>query len=217
MKAMTYAAFAAVIAFASLAAAKADVLYDNGPANGTLGAVNISGFGVSNSFTLPSASIVTGVDFAAELFTGETMSSISWGIVTTPATYTAPNSSPVSGTIVCSSCIFGFLDLYQNSFSTGSVSLAAGTYYLVLTGASTSGGDTGFWDQNNGPSTASQQSVGPIQSESFQIIGATAPVPEPSTWALALFGFVGLGSARFVRRWLHACVQAAPDMSVAAE
>ena len=39
-----------------------------------------------------------------------------------------------------------------------------------------------------------------VGSESFQILGVTAAVPEPSTWAMLLLGFAGLGFMAYRRK-----------------
>ena len=48
----------------------------------------------------------------------------------------------------------GVFDVRLDSFSTGNLSLAAGTYYLWLQNAATSDDGGGYWDINNGPSAA---------------------------------------------------------------
>jgi cholinesterase len=53
--------------------------------------------------------------------------------------------------------------------------------------------DTYFYYVNSHPSDASHHIVG---NELFtEVLGLSAPVPEPSTWAMMLLGFVGLGFA----------------------
>jgi hypothetical protein len=81
------------------------------------------------------------------------------------------------------------------TFSTGNISLAAGTYYLVLQNAVLTNGGFYFWDENDGPSSATNNIAGAIGSESFQILGTTnvSATPLPSTWFLMLSGFAGLG------------------------
>ena len=55
--------------------------------------------------------------------------------------------------------------------------------------------DTYFYYVNSHPSDASHHIVG---DELFtEVLGLSAPVPEPSTWAMMLLGFVGLGFAGY--------------------
>jgi hypothetical protein len=87
-------------------------------------------------------------------------------------------------------------------------SLAAGTYWLNLQNATLSTGDDPiYWDENSGPSSASQNSVGTIPSESFTLLSggsgttsATGSTPEPSS--IILFGSGVLGLASVLRRKL---------------
>ena len=48
---------------------------------------------------------------------------------------------------------------------------AAGTYWVNLQNAAVNNGDPVYWDQNSGPSMASENSIGTIPSESFSILG----------------------------------------------
>ncbi len=181
--------------------ASAAVLYDNGPINGTLSAWTINfGFAVSDSFTLASTSTITGVNFGVWSFPGDTMSTVDWAITSTP------NAYPIDGTAAVTNgatSVNGFgYDLSWDSFSTGAVTLGPGTYYLVLQNAGVPTGDPIYWDINNGPSTAYENTIGDVNgslfpgtnSDAFQILGTTGGVPEPATWAMSILGFGMLGS-----------------------
>jgi hypothetical protein len=66
-------------------------------------------------------------------------------------------------------------------------------------------GDPIYWDENSGPSSASESEVGTIPSESFTILGGTTgtsstSVPEPSSIMLLGSGILGL--AGLLRRKL---------------
>jgi hypothetical protein len=86
------------------------------------------------------------------------------------------------------------------------VNLSAGTYWLNMQNASVPSGDPVFWDENSGPSEASESSVGTIPSESFTILGTsgtttgTGTTPEPGS--ILLFGSGALGLAGLLRRKL---------------
>ena len=203
---MQIALVAAGLTLAGVSVAQADILYDNGPIDGQDIAFTInSGFAVSNSFTLTSSSTLTGVNFGSWSIPGDDIIGVDWAITT------APDSYPVDGTAaVTLSGVFtnslGY-DVGTASFSLPNVTLAAGTYYLVLQNATTPLGDPTYWDDNNGPSSAYDSGIGSLQdyfftgtnSESFQIIGTaaggTGGVPEPASWAMMITGFGLVGGA----------------------
>jgi len=65
--------------------------------------------------------------------------------------------------------------------------------------------DTFFYYFNSHPSDASHHIVG---NDLFtEVLGLSAPVPEPSTWAMMLLGFAGLGFASY--RSVRKCTAAA--------
>jgi hypothetical protein len=68
-------------------------------------------------------------------------------------------------------------------------------------------GDPIYWDENSGPSSASENTVGTIASEAFTILGGTTttcfdcgPDPEPGT--AVLFGTGVLAAVGVLRRKL---------------
>jgi PEP-CTERM motif len=201
--AIATACAAAALATASFASAA--VLYDNGPINGTIEGWTINhGYAVSNAFTLSSAATVTDVDFGVWTSKSDTLSSVDWAITATPGSYPVDGTAAVAlGSPVNNDRGF---DVTLASFSTGSVNLAAGTYYLVLQNAVTANNDFAYWDINNGPSVAYDNAHGAVDgylfdgsnSNSFQIL-ETAGVPEPASWALMIGGF-GLAGASLRRR-----------------
>ena len=168
----------------------AGTLYSNGPANGTISAPSIAyGNEVADSFTLSTASTITGIYFVSWDYPTTTLNSVGYAIENAP---TVPNSLTTAG--ITSSYLFTQANGYNidnNAFSVAPETLTAGTYYLLLGQASGSGG---YWDQNNGPST----SYGPFGqrdgSESFQVMGSSvSAAPEPSTWLLMIAGIGGIG------------------------
>ena len=169
------------------------VLYTNGPVNGTYGGDTINnGYAISDSFTLTQTSTITGVDFGAWTPLGVTISSIQYGITATPGVFPITGTSAVTqGAIIPGTGYGGEFEVRIDSFSTTNITLGPGTYYLALQGAATNG-DLAYWDLNFGPSSAIWDSS-PIPSELFDILGVASPVPEPSTWAMLLIGFAGVG------------------------
>ena len=114
-----------------VAGAHATVLYDNGAANGTITAPSISyGNEVADSFTLSQNSTVTGINFASWDYPSTTFSRVGWNIEsspTVPATLT--NASTKSSYLFTNGNGY---HIDENSFSTGSFLISAGTYYLLL-------------------------------------------------------------------------------------
>ncbi len=97
---------------------------------------------------------------------------------------------------------FGF-ELWQYDFTFNNVSLPSGTSWVTLSNATDSGGNPVYWDENSGPASAYENSVGSIASEAFTITGTTTTsgtTPEPSS--IMLFGSGILGLAGVLRRKL---------------
>ena len=83
-------------------------------------------------------------------------------------------------------------------------SLNAGMYWLNLQNGIVNTGDPVYWDENGGPSEASEGSLGTLPAESFTILGSTGSTtttgttPEPGS--LMLFGSGVLGFMGILRR-----------------
>jgi hypothetical protein len=196
----------------ALVPASADVLYSNGPFNGTIGGFAInSDQAISDSFVLTSASTVTGVDFGAITAPGDSITSLQWSIGTAPGDGSlGTGTSPTTDAFLFTNS-FDFR-VESDSFSTGSISLGAATYYLTLQNAVSAPSNNGpAWVLNNGPSLAfysclvcgggDYRSLAPGDggsgSEGFDIQGTIGTssgsvTPEPGSYAALILGFAGV-------------------------
>ncbi len=165
------------------------VIYDNGPANGTLSAWQINfGFAVSDSFVLGSGATIGGFSFAAWLTPLDTLSSVDVSITSAPFGGTTYFSQTVAfSQSNCTSNQFGF-DVCTETGSFAGPNLLAGTYWFNLQNASVASGGAAYWDENSGvgclssgcPSMASENMVGTIASEAFDVFSAPG-IPTATT------------------------------------
>ena len=180
--------------------AGAQVVYDNGPINGTIDAWTINfGFAVSDSFTISgSGADLTGMAFGAWLYPGISVYSAEVVI----------SSSEFGGTVYSdqmlpfnqTGCVlnqYGFNVCTETGRFFTDVNLAPGTYWMTLTATSSDGDAPVYWDENSGPSSASENSLGTIPSESFTLFGTASSgtggtTPEPSSAMLFASGILGL-------------------------
>jgi PEP-CTERM motif len=195
----------------AVAPAVAQTIYDNGPINGTTDAWTInSGFVVSDSFSTAGGNI-TGLTFGAWVFPGDVPEAAEVQITSGEFGGTVYTDQVVNLTQSgCSGNQYGFNVCGETASFGSAVNLAAGTYWLNLDNAVVATGDPLYWDENSGPSSASENSVGTIPSESFTLLGAststasttstTSTVPEPSS--IMLIGSGVLALAGVLRRKL---------------
>ena len=206
----TYLLALVVAAFLLSTPASAGVLYDNGSANfgSPLGAWKIYNDGVINyavadSFTLTTASTLTGVGIDLWLSPEDSPVSLDWGISATPDYSQSLGGGtvglPVSG-VLCF-CGLEFYQVISSSFSLPNLVLGPGTYYRSFQKGVTRDGSGLYWDIDNGPSVAYENQLGPVanvniggtvypgsNSDSFTIFGNTSGVPEPAGTAMFLSG-----------------------------
>jgi MYXO-CTERM domain-containing protein len=175
-------------------------LYTNGAISGAIGGAMINGgFEVSDSFVLSSDSFVTGVsNIGLWVYTPDVPETVDWVISTAPDGGGTVEAFGAGSSLATSFFeTVGNRDIYSSSFSTGSVALSAGTYYLELLNATSAGSGAVFWDVNGG-SAAADTNGGPITSEAFQVDGIA---PEPTSVVLSGLGLMALaGIARLRRR-----------------
>jgi hypothetical protein len=200
--------------------AAAQVLYDNGPINGTTDAWTINyGFVIGNSFALLNKSTVGGFNFGVWEFAGDVLTSVDWSITQYPIGGTTYGSGTASGKNLTDQFIsvnqYGY-DIDVITVTGLNVDLASGQYWLNLQNAVVPSGNPVYWDENSGagckgddgmgggcPSEASSGGVGSDPSESFDINGTnggTGSTPEPSSAVLVGSGILGV--AGLLRRKL---------------
>ena len=193
--------------------AAAQTVYSNGPINGNVDAWLINfGFIVSDTFNVVNNNTtITGASFGLWLFPGDTMISAELSITSGENGGTSYFDQTLSFTQgMCHGNERGF-NVCQENTSFSGPTLNAGTYWLNLDNASIPSGDPVYWDENSGPSSASDIVVGTIPSESFTVLGTqssttststttTGTTPEPSS--IILFGSGVLGLAGMLRRKL---------------
>ena len=191
--------------------AAAQTVYSNGPINGNVDAWTINfGFIVSDTFNVAnSGTTITGANFGIYLFPGDTLTSAELSITSGEHGGTSYFDQTVNFTTVsCQTNQFGYVVCNENTAFNGPT-LNSGTYWLNLQNATTTYGGPAWWDENSGPSSASENSVGTIPSEAFTVLGTssststststttTGTVPEPGS--VVLFGSGILGLAGLVR------------------
>ena len=191
----------------------ADTIYDNGPINGTTDAWTINfGFVVSDTFIVPgNGDVVNGLSFGAWLFPGDTLTSAEVSITSDEFGGTTYFDGTVNFTQSnCTTNQYGY-NVCTETGNFSDTNLAGGTYWLNLQNASVPNGDPVYWDENSGPSSASENELGTVPSEAFTVMGSSAVTTcgtggcgepfEPSTLVLFGSGMVGLaGRAYRMRR-----------------
>jgi len=165
----------------AVATAMADTLYSNGPYNGTTDAWTINfGFSVSDSFTTPINSTITGFDFVYwDASSTDLLTTVDMSIGSTPF-----GNDIFSGTLSGGTNTFlgtnqyGY-NLYFVIQTTGRATGGTAAYVTLSNARTTSGCSTNpiYWDENSGPSTAYENTLGSIPSEAFTLTGTPRERP----------------------------------------
>ena len=182
--------------------ASAQVLYDDGPINGTTDAWTINfGFVVSDSITVAHSSTVSGLDFGVWEYPGDQTLSVDWSITSEVfgGTVYGSGTAKVTDTFI-SVNQYGY-DIDELSANLTPTNLNGGTYWLNLLNAVTKQGNPLYWDENSGVGCKGDDGMGggcPSQAcdgtclggasgippESFDITGSTGQTPEPNSFVL---------------------------------
>ena len=185
----------------------ADTLYSNGPYNGTTDAWTINfGFSVSDSFTTPISSSIQGLTYVywdASSTDILTTTDLAFGTTSFGSDLGSMTGVPFTSVFLGTNQ-YGY-NLYE---ATGTI-VQEGCpphvlCYVTLSNACTSSGcsvsNPIYWDENSGPSTAYENTVGSIPSEAFTLTGTTGGGTTPEPGSIMLFGSGILGLAGVLRR-----------------
>ncbi|MGA2905648.1 MAG: choice-of-anchor tandem repeat GloVer-containing protein [Candidatus Korobacteraceae bacterium] len=168
-----------------------DGFYNNGPTNGTTDAWTIN-FGFVTSDSFPGGTIA-GAAFAMWLNEGDTLETVQLSITSGENGGTSYFNQTLTFTQTgCSLNQYDYNVCTEETTFNGPA-LNAGTYWLNLQNAVTADGEPVWWDENSGPSSASQNEVGTIPSESFTLLGGSGNfcMPEQSGGFKVIHDFSG--------------------------
>ena len=185
----------------AVAPAMADTLYSNGPYNGNTSAWNIGfGFSVTDSISSTPDTFATGLSIVTWDSPGDTLlnAEVQFG--------TASFGNNIFDSVLTPTLTrdiginqYGYeLDQWTFSFFTF---LPAGTNWVTLQNEQSAFGLSIYWDENSGPSSAYENTLGSIPSEAFTLTGFHEGTPEPSS--ISLFGSGIFGLAGILRRKLN--------------
>jgi len=185
--------------------AQAATVYSNGPIDGTVTAWTIGGGQVvTDSFTLTGTTTITGFTFGGWSVAGTQISTVDYGFSSSPGGVQTGTSALTFGAVVPGTGFGGAFDVRDYIGSVAPITLSAGTWYFSLGNSVTTNNSVGYWDINNGPSSADIGGsdlagyYGPTGSSAFTL--TSGAVPEPASWALMLGGFGLVGGAMRRRR-----------------
>jgi PEP-CTERM motif len=195
----------------AVAPAVADVpLYNNGATNGNITAWSFDfGFTVSDSFTVPTGSDIETMSFVYwDASTSDILNQVDVNIGSTSFGSGGPGTVGASGIVnnFLGFNSFGYA-LYQADLTFASQAWSGDGWVTLANACTTQSGCTFsgiqvYWDENLGPSTAYENTLGSIGSESFTLNGTTGTGTTPEPSSIMLFGSGILGLAGVLRRKL---------------
>ena len=209
-----------LLAVISASAQGAGILYDNGTSpcqGGCTDAWTINnGHVVSDSIFVTTSSKVTGFEIWTWEFPGDKVLRIGWSITSSPfgGTIYGSGTALVRSDVLLGVNEYGY-DIDKVTVTGLNVDVPAGTSWINLQNAVTEMHNPVYWDENSGndchspgcPSSASDNQVGTIPSETFDVQGTHRPGtddqstnPEPSS--STLWGPALLGLAATLRRFV---------------
>jgi len=167
-----------------------------------------SGSVVSDSFHLDFQTGIGGLSFADWVLPGDIAQSVEISITSSEFGGTTYFDQTLDVTqFGCVLNQYGYNVCTLTGFFFFSPTFNAGTYWLNLQNATGTTGDPIYWDENSGPSLASEDSIGTIPSESFTLYQGGSDIgvgpgsaAEPSS--IMLFGSGVLALAGILRRKL---------------
>jgi hypothetical protein len=166
----------------------------------------------AQEFTLGSAADIASGGFYELPNYSTGVTSVNWMILDANGTGGLPGTVVASGSGAVTGYVTSGTGAPEGLFTIGSVSLAAGTYYLAIQGVSVNVGEylgggvagSGAANTNDGGTTWTSGYVCELGGACDSSIGVelfgSVGVPEPATWAMMLAGFAGLGAALRLRR-----------------
>ncbi len=194
----------------AVAPAMAGTVYTNGPYNGTNDGWTINfGFSVSDSFTDAGGAPISGLDIVYwDVSSSDLLTTVDMALGSSSFGGTPQRLTGVANTFLGVNQ-YGY-NLYRADYSFAPIPFSGNGYVTLSNACSTSGCSIStpiYWDENSGPSTAYENTIGSIPSEAFTLTGCGGgssdcgpPVPEPSS--ILLFGSGILGLVGILRRKL---------------
>ncbi len=163
------------------------IIYNDGPVNATLAAWPINfGFVTSDTFSVASGGTISSFCFNAWDAPGDVPQTVEASITSQEfgGTTFLDQVVNLSCTLVCAAGTSynggtcgvspthqptGQSNVWACTGPLGPVQLAGGSYWLDLQNGVTAQGNPLYWDQNDGPSSASENQIGTIPAEAFVI------------------------------------------------